>query len=105
MTQDPKSIQEKIREAHEILQKQETSGPPPGASLWWLSYADEKGFRGVVITRAGGFLLATAQANLLGVSPGGQVQGFELPPEAEEEIKITDLDRLLSEEELKEYRA
>jgi hypothetical protein len=73
--------------------------------LWWLSYADDNGFRGVVITRARTFLLACANANLKGVSPGGQVRGFELPLEAEEDIKLTDLDRCLSEDDVKEYRA
>ena len=72
-------------------------------TLWWLSYADDNGFRGVVITRAESFLMACTRANLLGVSPGGQVQGFDLPPEAEEEIEMTDLDRCLNQEEARRY--
>jgi hypothetical protein len=71
--------------------------------LWWLSYADDNGFRGVVITRARSFLLACTRAHLLNVSPGGQVQGFELPPEADDEIKLEDLDRCLNEEESRAY--
>jgi hypothetical protein len=75
------------------------------ATLWWLSYADEKvGFLGVVITRADSFLEACLASKRLGVSPGGQVRGFPLPGEAESEIKPEDFDRLLNEEELKEYR-
>lgn len=73
--------------------------------LWWLSYADDNGFRGVVITRAYNFIGACLRAKQLGVSPGGQTQGFPLPPEAEAEIKPADLDRCLTEEEIKEYRA
>jgi hypothetical protein len=71
--------------------------------LWWLSYADESGFRGVVITRAEGFLMACARSNLLGISPGGQVQGFELSSKAEEDFAAGDLDRCLSEEEARRY--
>jgi hypothetical protein len=71
--------------------------------LLWLSYADEDGFRGVVITRAEDFLMACTRANFLGVSPGGQVRGFDLPPEAEEEIVAADLDRCLNEEEARRY--
>lgn len=73
--------------------------------LWWLSYADDNGFRGVVITRAESFMAACTRARALDVSPGGQVQGFELPPEADDDIKLTDLDRCLTEAEIKEYRA
>lgn len=50
-------------------------------TLWWLSYADEDGPRGVVVAEGSSFLVACVRARTLGVSPGGQVQGFEVPPE------------------------
>jgi len=42
---------------------------------WWLSYADQGGWRGAVIVHAETFLDACAQARTLGISPGGQVRG------------------------------
>lgn len=57
----------------------------PPLPLWWLSYVgEEQGeSRGVVIVRANGFLPAAARARTLGISPGGQVKGFEAPPDYE----------------------
>ncbi len=46
---------------------------------WWLSFADEDGFRGVCIVRARGLVPAIARTHLLGINPGGEVQGAELP--------------------------
>lgn len=51
--------------------------------LWWLSYAGEDVSHGVVVVRAGSFLDAVAKASRLGLSPGGQVRGFEAPQEQE----------------------
>lgn len=46
---------------------------------WWLSFADEDGFRGVVIVRACGLLHAVRTANKLEINPGGEVLGYPLP--------------------------
>lgn len=69
-------------------------------SLWWLSYADEQTdeSRGVAVVRADSFLGAAAEARRLGISPGGQVQGFEAP--LEEEVALRPYEgKLLSPEE------
>ncbi len=51
-------------------------------SIWWLSYASEAdGNRGVVIVRAESFFGAVAESRRLGLSPGGEVRGFEVPSE------------------------
>lgn len=51
--------------------------------LWWLSYADEQldQSKGVAIVRARSFKKAGEKARELGISPGGQLKGFEAPPE------------------------
>lgn len=54
-------------------------------SPWfWLSFADPnlpKGtqFLGGCIVQAGSFLGAVSAANQLGINPGGEVQGVEIP--------------------------
>lgn len=70
---------------------------------WWLSFADPdrpKGeqFLGVAIVRARGLGLAITRCHQLKINPGGQVQGYEIPPD----VKIVEgtADRLLSRKEL-----
>jgi hypothetical protein len=46
---------------------------------WWLSYADDAGFRGGLIVFSSDFLGACVVAKALHLSPGGQVVGKELP--------------------------
>jgi len=48
---------------------------------WYLSYADEKGFRGGVIIEARGFTGAAYLSNLMKYSPGGEVTGLPIPPD------------------------
>jgi hypothetical protein len=48
---------------------------------WWLSFADESGFLGAVLTRAHGFVTAVTKTHMLGVNPGGEVRGMEIPDE------------------------
>jgi hypothetical protein len=70
---------------------------------WYLSYADETRFRGAVIVEARGFASAMQTVTLLGINPGGEVQGWQFDP-----AKIGALcpdprtlaNRLLSKEEL-----
>jgi hypothetical protein len=54
--------------------------------LWWLSFADETGFKGVVILKALGMAHAIKRSHQLGINPGGEVMGytgdFEDIPEA-----------------------
>lgn len=69
-------------------------------SLWWLSFAGEEGFRGVIITRAFEFLDAVRKTHVLGINPGGQVKGAMCPPENEHLVRDADVDRLLTREEI-----
>jgi hypothetical protein len=96
------NMADKIKTVFEINERAEYAVSEP-QKLWWLSYANDEGFRGVVITYASDFLSACMKSKMLGVSPGGQVRGFELPPEAESEIAAQDLDRCLNQEEAKKY--
>ena len=71
--------EERMRE----LLAEEASNP---LGWWYLSYADENGFRGGAIIKAQGFVTAAWMSNRLGISPGGEVTGHpipddELPPE------------------------
>lgn len=66
---------------------------------WWISFADEKGFRGVIITEAVGFMTALQKTHRLGISPGGQVRGIPVPADAD--VKFFDKkhhDKVLSKE-------
>lgn len=49
--------------------------------LWWLSFADEDGFKGVVILEAYGHADALLRSDELGLNPGGEVQMFTVDPE------------------------
>lgn len=52
-------------------------------SLWWLSFADTTegggGFLGVVVVEAFGFVAAIERVSALGLNPGGEVSGGEIP--------------------------
>ena len=45
---------------------------------WWLSFADDEGFRGGINVQGDDFLGAVLNAKLMGQNPGGQVRGLEL---------------------------
>ena len=75
---------------------------------FWLSYAGEEGSRGVVVTEAFSFLEACALVGAIGLSPGGEVLGFEVPmddPEVAEEIVFYEHNRLYTPEELRQRGA
>ena len=67
---------------------------------WWLSFASEKGFLGVVIMHGGGMAEAVQNAWSMNLNPGGEVQGVPIPEEHVPEAKYRR--RLLSRAELKE---
>jgi len=46
---------------------------------FWLSFAGRK-FKGVAIVHADDFIEAVMICNLLGINPGGEVAGHEIPP-------------------------
>jgi hypothetical protein len=45
-------------------------------ALWWLSFADEDGFRGVAIVQARRVIGAVEEALRRNINPGGDVQGL-----------------------------
>ena len=69
---------------------------------WWLSFADgdlPKGsqFLGVAIVRGWGILAATIRAHALGINPGGEVAGVQIPLERLPDPSFRE--RLLTREE------
>jgi hypothetical protein len=75
-------------------------------TLFWLSYADDNGFRGAIIIDAESDLDAVARTHRLGISPGGQVMMVRVPVETmslESRRKHeTHVERLLSLADLQE---
>jgi len=72
-------------------------------NYWWLSFATEEGCRGVAIVRGANILDAAKRAHELRINPGGEIQGFEIPPddpEAIAEINELGVDRLICPDEL-----
>lgn len=75
-------------------------------SYWWLSFADSERpegsqFLGVCIVQAKGITSAIRLTHTLGINPGGEVAGFELPDMPESIDKVKDhTNLLLSKEEL-----
>jgi hypothetical protein len=50
---------------------------------WWLSFCDPdlpqgKQFLGVIIIDAESFLMAHMHINLLGINPGGEIEGHDI---------------------------
>ena len=77
-----------------------------GDRWWWLSFADAnrpKGtqFLGAVLVRAGSMIEAVGNAHILGINPGGEVRGFEIPDGTEPIASYTN--RLLNREECEQF--
>jgi len=68
---------------------------------WYLSYADEKGFRGAVYVEGDGFLDACQESHRRQLSPGGQVKGAMVPPDIVPKIEPHAY-RLLTAEEARD---
>ena len=69
------------------------------SELWWLSFAAEDGFRGVIITEALGLSHALQKTHRLGINPGGQVQALPVPCDADRKfLDKKHHDKLLSRE-------
>lgn len=69
---------------------------------WWLSFAESGRFLGVVVTRAPSLVWAIRRAHRLGVNPGGQVLGGQVPDDL---VPASVRDRLLCEAEAQEWGA
>jgi hypothetical protein len=65
-----------IDRATKLILKERRAGAP---KWFYLSYADEAGFRGGLYTFAHGPVEAMTRAGILGLSPGGEVYSFECP--------------------------
>lgn len=50
------------------------------SGMWWLSFADASGFKGVVIVEAYGFTDALQRSHDAGINPGGEVQASRVDP-------------------------
>lgn len=68
---------------------------------WWLSFADDSGFRGACIVSAPSFMLAHTAASMHGCNPGGEMRGWELPEDAE--IGERWMNRLLSIDDVRAF--
>lgn len=52
---------------------------------WWLSFADEAGFKGaVIVPDVEEFLAAVLLTHALGLNPGGECVGFPMPTPEED---------------------
>jgi hypothetical protein len=66
---------------------------------WWLSFAAEDGFRGVIITEALGLSHALKKTHRLGINPGGEVRALPIPSGADRKfLDKKHHDKLLSRE-------
>lgn len=69
--------------------------------MWWLSFADENGFRGAVIVHAEDFITAVMECNIRSINPHGECRGMPVPltKTIPEKWKY----RILSREECSEF--
>ena len=91
--------EQQIRERAKDLLLKESSEP---LRWFYISYADEEGFRGAVIVEAHGWLSAVKRSRELGISPGGQALGREIPEEALIKLPEDMKNRLLTRAEIEE---
>ena len=70
----------------------------PGKYMW-LSFATESHFRGAAIVEGNEIIECTKKTHALGINPGGQVLGAQIPTEAEHLIPIKLIEKLLNREE------
>lgn len=75
-----------------------------GSNIWWLSFVDEGKHLGCTIVEAEGMVKACKAAHRLGVNPGGEVMGIEMPDTvtARAEVEALGMNRLIPAKELKE---
>jgi hypothetical protein len=66
---------------------------------WYLSFATEESAKAVMV-KACGFATAYMTCNFLGINPGGQVMGLEIPDEMAPSAKY--IYRVLTKQEVEE---
>lgn len=69
--------------------------------IFYLSFADEQGFRGGLIIAGSDFLHAVANARVLGLNPGGEVAGKDITDFPEPPAEF--VGRLLSREDIENW--
>lgn len=100
---DQKTIDARLQgEAVRVLENISAQESIP-RQLWWLSYAGDEGFRGAVIVAGSEFTEAVMRVNLLGINPGGEIQGMPVPEQAIDLIPDKWKNRLLSRAECEEF--
>ncbi len=92
MERDEKAIQARKQK----LLAEEAKQP---MTWWYLSFKDETGWKGGIITRARGFISAIQHTHDLHINPGGEVLGTDVGPKIPA-AAIKHADRLLSKEDL-----
>lgn len=84
------------RQAREYQAIARELSDPNNAGVYYLSFADEDGFRGGVFVEAHGIMTAVQKATLMDINPGGEVACWgPVPPPVE-----SGMNRLLSKEEV-----
>lgn len=94
-------IQKVQRECCEIIAKREKRP----ATAFWLSFADETGFKGAVIVHAENFMTALMEANVRGINPHGECRGLEIPEEKTQHIPESWKNRILSRKDCEDFDA
>ncbi len=77
---DEKTIQARIKGERERCIANIAARTELPKQQWWLSFADQNGFRGCVITHANEFTEALTDATLHNCNPGGECRGLPIPP-------------------------
>jgi hypothetical protein len=68
---------------------------------WYISFADDDGFLGGVVIKGKGFTSAIMASHRLGINPGGEAMGIEIPPDHEPPESA--VGRLLSRAEVESF--
>lgn len=75
------------------------SMPQIALSKWYLSFADDEGFRGAVVVLGRDLVDAVERSHILGINPGGQVLGVNITDISQCNLPM---DRLLSPQDIGE---
>jgi hypothetical protein len=73
------------------------------ARLWYLSFADESGWKGACIVPAAGILTAVLVCNRLGINPGGEVLAIPVPDHVAPLLPRETVGRLLTIKDMDRY--
>lgn len=77
--------------------------PVEHAGLWWLSFANDDGCRGVCMIEGASFIDAVTVSHRLGCNPGGQVVGVPIPAEGARKVAAHWKNRALTLAEMRAF--